>query len=85
MWLIARVPGIGTRNAKRITALRRERRICYDDLVRMRCQMKKLASFVTTSDYRPTRTADAPSQTLRRELGASQSQLSLFPEITEAS
>ncbi|MFP3589614.1 biotin synthase, partial [Paraburkholderia sp. SIMBA_055] len=34
--MIARVPGIGMRNAKRLVALRRSRRIRYQDLVQLR-------------------------------------------------
>ncbi|TFV96548.1 putative DNA modification/repair radical SAM protein, partial [Oxalobacteraceae bacterium OM1] len=48
--LIARVPGIGLRTAKRLVELRRLRRIRYADLARLRCGMKKLAPFVVTAD-----------------------------------
>ena len=42
--MIARVPGIGLRNAKRIVELRRSRRIRYVDLARLRCSMDKIAA-----------------------------------------
>jgi len=75
-WLIARVPGIGVRNAKRILALRRQRKIRFEDLTRMRCQMKKLSPFVQTIDYWP-RKDGLPSESLRQSLV--DRQLSLFP------
>lgn len=74
-WLIARVPGIGVRNAQRIVSLRRQRRIRFDDLVRLRCQIKKVGSFVQTADYFPKRDS-LPSEVLQRNLA--DRQLSLF-------
>lgn len=62
---IARVPGIGMRNAKRIVELRRTRRVRYDDLVRLRCPMEKIRPFVVTQDYRAA-LHDASSEQLRR-------------------
>jgi hypothetical protein len=55
--MIARVPGIGLRNAKRIVELRRLRRIRWEDLSRLRCSMKKIAPFVVTADYKPAQGA----------------------------
>jgi len=75
-WLIVRVPGIGVRNAQRIVSLRRQRRVCFDDLVRMRCQMKKLTPFIQTSDYFP-RKDSVSSEALRQ--GMVEQQLPLFP------
>ncbi len=66
--LIARVPGIGLRNAKRLVELRGLRRIRYQDLVRLRCAMDKVKPFIEVQDYRPQRLADAPSEHLRRAL-----------------
>lgn len=66
--LIARVPGIGVRNAKRIALLRRERRIRYDDLVRLRCSMDKLKPFVVVQDYRPHRQDGLESSLLQHKL-----------------
>ena len=70
--MIARVPGIGLRNAKRIVDLRRLRRVRWEDLSRLRCSMKKIAPFVVTADYKPAqgagqfRPAAAPSWRRRR-------------------
>jgi putative DNA modification/repair radical SAM protein len=51
--LLARIPGIGLRSVQRLVALRRERRIRYDDLVQLRCVLEKARPFIVTSDYRP--------------------------------
>lgn len=67
---IARVPGIGLRNAKRLIELRRERRIRYADLGRLRCGLKKAAPFVVTADYRPA-DAERSSEALRRAASVS--------------
>src|SRR5690606_25754245 len=75
--LIARVPGIGLRNAKRLVELRRLRAIRYQDLVRLRCAMDKVKPFVVVQDYRPVR-ADAPSEQLRRVLVGAPVQLALL-------
>jgi putative DNA modification/repair radical SAM protein len=82
MWLIARVPGIGVRNAQRLVDLRRHRRIRYADLVRLRCSMKKIEPFVQMADFLPQQ-AGAPSESLHRMLAVPPSQLALFPEISE--
>ncbi|MFD2641994.1 putative DNA modification/repair radical SAM protein [Pseudomonas japonica] len=51
--LLARVPGIGLRSVQRLVALRRERRVRYDDLIQLRCVLDKARPFIVTSDYRP--------------------------------
>jgi len=51
--MIARVPGIGLRNAGRIIALRKQRRLRYDDLVRLRCGLKNARAFIVVDDWRP--------------------------------
>ncbi|MFC0268664.1 putative DNA modification/repair radical SAM protein [Kushneria aurantia] len=75
--MIARVPGIGLRSAQRIVALRRERHIRYDDLVRLGCSMKKLAPFITTGDYRP-RDAGLDNHALRARLAPPPAQMPLL-------
>jgi putative DNA modification/repair radical SAM protein len=81
--MIARVPGIGLKNAKRLADLRRLRRIRYADLSRLRCGMKKLAPFVVTADYRPARDTVA-SSTLHRQLAERPQQIELWPQIASA-
>ena len=84
--MIARVPGIGLRNAKRLVELRRLRRIRWEDLSRLRCSLKKLAPFVVTADYKPAHGA-ADSSILRRHLADHQSmtqQMNLWPELQAA-
>jgi putative DNA modification/repair radical SAM protein len=65
--LIARIPGIGIRTTKRLIELRRQRRIRYEDLTRLRCILSKAKPFIITSDYHP-RQADSSSQSLRLQL-----------------
>ncbi|MFF7706691.1 putative DNA modification/repair radical SAM protein [Pseudomonas sp. NPDC007930] len=74
---IARVPGIGLRSAQRLVELRRQRRIRYDDLVRLRCVVAKAGPFIITSDYHP-RQAGATSQALRRQWQQPPQQMGLF-------
>ena len=81
--MIARVPGIGVRNAKRIVELRRSRRIRYVDLARLRCSMEKIKPFIVTADYRPQRDT-LPSESLRRMMSEAPQQMSLFPALQEA-
>ena len=75
--LIARVPGIGIRNAKRLVELRQIRAIRYQDLIRLRCSIKTLQPFVVVQDYRPG-LAEAASDKLRRMLSSNPQQLSLL-------
>ncbi|MDQ2822779.1 MAG: putative DNA modification/repair radical SAM protein [Pseudomonadota bacterium] len=85
--MIARVPGIGLRNAKRLVELRRLRRVRWEDLSRLRCSMKKIAPFIVTADYSPVQ-GEASSDTLRRALATAPQhkveQLSLWPELKAA-
>ncbi|UTY57645.1 putative DNA modification/repair radical SAM protein [Massilia sp. erpn] len=81
--MIARVPGIGLLNAKRIVELRRLRRVRYADLSRLRCSMKKAAPFIITADYTPARDTTS-SETLRRAMAERQQQLALWPELQAA-
>ncbi|MDE1184086.1 putative DNA modification/repair radical SAM protein [Paraburkholderia sp.] len=75
--MIARVPGIGMRNAERLVELRRSRRVRYADLLRLRCSMEKIKPFVVTQDYRPA-LHDASSERLRRVLTPPPVQLALL-------
>jgi putative DNA modification/repair radical SAM protein len=81
--MIARVPGIGLRNARRLVELRRLRRIRWEDLSRLRCSMKKIAPFIVTADYTPRQGA-AASELLRRKLADAPQQLNLWPELRTA-
>ncbi|MFJ3522272.1 putative DNA modification/repair radical SAM protein [Pseudomonas sp. NPDC090203] len=65
--MIARIPGIGIRTTKRLVELRRERRIRYEDLTRLRCVLAKARPFIITSDYHP-RSAESSSVSLREQL-----------------
>lgn len=81
--MIARIPGIGLRNARRIVELRRIRRIRYVDLTHLRCSMKKIAPFIITADYRPSHDT-ASSATLRRALADKPVQQDLWPTLQAA-
>lgn len=65
--MIARIPGIGIRTTKRLVELRRQRRIRYEDLTRLRCVLAKARPFIITSDYHP-RQAENSSIDLREQL-----------------
>ena len=65
--VLARIPGVGMRSVQRLVALRRERRIRYDDLIQLRCVLEKARPFIVTSDYRPPE-ADLRSSLLRARL-----------------
>ncbi|MEO8629514.1 MAG: putative DNA modification/repair radical SAM protein [Betaproteobacteria bacterium] len=73
---LLRVPGLSVRNVKRILAMRRHRRVRYDDLAKLRCDVQKAAPFVTTADYRPAHDLDALQ--LRAQLRSKNTQLALF-------
>ncbi|MGY2197901.1 putative DNA modification/repair radical SAM protein [Pseudomonas gingeri] len=74
--LLARIPGIGLRSVQRLVALRRERRIRYDDLIQMRCVLDKARPFIVTSDYRPPQ-AEMRSGLLRARLREPQAPLQM--------
>jgi putative DNA modification/repair radical SAM protein len=82
--MIARVPGIGLRNARRLVELRRLRSIRYADLTRLRCSMKKIAPFIVTADYRPAQ-GGAASHVLRRAMAEhAPQQLELWAQLQAA-
>lgn len=56
-------PGIGIRTTNRLLELRRQRRIRYEDLTRMRCVLAKAKPFIITCDYHPTQ-AESSSESL---------------------
>ncbi|HKY90192.1 MAG TPA: putative DNA modification/repair radical SAM protein [Nevskiaceae bacterium] len=63
---LLRVPGLGVKTIERLLALRRHKSVRYDDLVRLRVSMRKVAPFVVTADHRPRQ--DAESAALRPQL-----------------
>ncbi|EJM96385.1 putative DNA modification/repair radical SAM protein [Herbaspirillum sp. YR522] len=76
-WMIARVPGIGVRNAERLVKLRRSRALRYQDLVRLRCAMDKIKPFIVVQDFRPSH-GEASSDRLRGMLAPQPVQLALL-------
>ncbi|MCU1718646.1 putative DNA modification/repair radical SAM protein [Pseudomonas sp. 5P_3.1_Bac2] len=75
--MIARVPGIGVLSAKRLVALRRQKRIRYADLTRLRCSLEKAKPFIITQDYRPQQ-ATRESLVLRQQLSEAPAQMALW-------
>jgi len=57
--VLLRIPGIGTRNVRRLLTLRRRQKVRYLDLRTLGCDMTKTAAFVVTADYRPSATTGA--------------------------
>lgn len=75
--MIARVPGIGVLSAKRLVALRRQKRIRFEDLTRLRCALEKSKPFIVTQDYRPLQ-ASRESLLLRQQLSETPAQMALW-------
>jgi putative DNA modification/repair radical SAM protein len=75
--MIARVPGIGVLSAKRLVALRRQKRIRFEDLTRLRCALEKAKPFIVTQDYRPLK-ASRESLLLRQQLSETPAQMALW-------
>jgi predicted DNA-binding helix-hairpin-helix protein len=63
---LLRVPGLGVKTVDKMIAMRAHRRIRYDDLIRLRVPVKKVAPFVETVDHRPR--GDRESGVIRRDL-----------------
>jgi putative DNA modification/repair radical SAM protein len=74
---LLRIPGLGTRNVKRILAARRWHRIRLADLARMRVPLKRALPFIVTDDHRP-RLIGPDSLDLRDRIAPKGSQTDLF-------
>ena len=74
---LLRVPGLGTRNVKRILAARRHGALRLDDLARLRSPLRKLLPFVQVADHHPRGALDRPDR-LRAQLAPSPRQAGLF-------
>ena len=60
---LLRVPGLGVRNVERLIELRLVKTLRYDDLVKLRVPMKRVAPFIITADHSPR--ADVETTALR--------------------
>ena len=58
---------LGLRTTERLVELRRQRRIRYEDVARMRCVLANAKPFIITSDYHPQQ-AEVTSQMLYQQL-----------------
>ena len=74
---LLRVPGLGTRNVKRILAARRHGVLRLDDLTRLRSPLRKLLPFVQVADHHPRGALDRPDR-LRAQLAPPPRQAGLF-------
>ena len=74
---LLRVPGLGTRNVKRILAARRHGALRLDDLARLRSPLRKLLPFVQVADHHPRGALDRPDR-LRAQLAPPPRQAGLF-------
>ena len=74
---LLRVPGLGTRNVKRILAARRHGALRLDDLARLRSPLRKLLPFVQVADHHPRGALDRPER-LRAQLAPPPRQTGLF-------
>ncbi|SHL31532.1 putative DNA modification/repair radical SAM protein [Phytopseudomonas punonensis] len=75
--MIARIPGIGVLSAQRLVALRRQKRIRFEDVGRLRCALEKAKPFIITQDYRPIQ-ATRESLVLRQQLSEAPQQMGLW-------
>ncbi|GAB3730234.1 putative DNA modification/repair radical SAM protein [Luteimonas pelagia] len=75
--MLLRVPGLGTRNVKRVLASRRHRRLRVADLARLSAPLGKVLPFVQLADHHPRRALDDPSA-LRARLAPPPAQPDLF-------
>ena len=74
--MLLRVPGLGTKTVRKLVAMRRHRRLRYDDLVKLRVAMGKVGPFISTLDHRPR--GDVESAVLRAAAASPPSQADLF-------
>lgn len=74
--LLLRVPGFGTRTVQRILALRRDKRLRYEDLTALGALVKKAQPFITLPGWSPGRLTD--DARLRARFAPPPQQLSLL-------
>ena len=79
--MLLRVPGIGVRNAKRITGLRRHQRLRLADLKKLRVNLLEARFFIITADGAAAPTPVDENSLLRR-FAPPPEQLTLFPAAT---
>jgi putative DNA modification/repair radical SAM protein len=53
--ILYRIPGLGVRNAQRISAIRRFTQVRVADLIKIRVNLKKSLPFIITADHQPAR------------------------------
>jgi len=53
--ILYRIPGLGVRNAQRISEIRRYTQVRVADLIKIRVNLKKCLPFIITADHQPSR------------------------------
>ena len=74
---LLRVPGLGTRNVKRVLMARRHGALRIADMARLRAPVAKLLPFVQLADHHPRQRLDDPAA-LRAQLAPKPRQADLF-------
>lgn len=74
--LMLRVPGLGTKTVGSLLRIRRFQKIRLQDLVALRCGVKKAMPFIICVDHHP-RQAEVESVQLRQELSTTSTQMQL--------
>jgi len=82
-WQLLRVPGLGVRNVMKILSLRRLKKICLDDLSRLRVNLTKARPFIIASDHSPARLG-LDRDDLRQKIVKRDVQLNLFETAVSA-
>ena len=57
--LLLRVPGLGVKSVDKLLAVRRLKRLTFEDLLRVGGAVKRMKPFVVTPDWRPTAVIDS--------------------------
>ncbi len=83
--MLMRIPGIGARNAHKITQLRRHRHIRLHDLQQLRVPLKKVKPFIETLDYTPNSALLEQDNLRRHFIPPVQQSLDIFSPSTTPS
>lgn len=75
---ILRVPGIGVATAKRLIRMRRQQRLRWQDLCRLRIDRKKVQQFVCVADHSPLSLGESSEQLKQRFVKPAEQQIALF-------
>ena len=74
--MLYRIPGLGVRNARRITSLRRHHSVRLEDLIKLRVNLKKTMPFMICANHHPAQ-LELSSSDLRAKFAPPPEQLEL--------